>query len=296
MTPQEYCQQKVRQSHSSFRMAFIFFTPRQQRAINAIYTFCREVDDIADKINESSVAALKLNWWRTEINALYYGTASHPVTLELQQLLPDFSFKKEHFLLLLDGVSSDLTKQRFENFSALEHYCYQVAGSVGLLILPICGYQKNNYTRLEQFAINMGKALQLVNIIRDIVPDNTQGRCYLPAELLSAYHLDEAHILDTNRHKDFSALCNNLAERAKYFHQQAMYHLPAEERYHQCVPLILGKIYLTLLDKMQKANFVPGDHKRYRLHPLYQFWIAYTTRRQEYRMEQHRIHQLSEAN
>jgi len=108
MTPDEYCQDKAAHSGSSFYYSFIFLPQKQRRAITALYAYCREVDDVVDNISDPQVAAAKLQWWRTEIDALYRGQAQHPVTRALATVLDDFDLPEEQLEEILDGMGMDL--------------------------------------------------------------------------------------------------------------------------------------------------------------------------------------------
>ena len=141
MTPIEYCQDKAAKSGSSFYYAFLFLPPERRQAITALYAFCREVDDIVDECTDTSIARIKLAWWRTEIDGLFEGKAAHPVTLALSGCLTDFGITRERLLAIIDGMEMDLDQTRYLDWPGLQKYCWHVAGVVGELSAGIFGYR-----------------------------------------------------------------------------------------------------------------------------------------------------------
>ena len=109
MTPDQYCQEKAAASGSSFYYSFMFLPPDKRRAITALYAFCREVDDVVDECSDENVARTTLNWWRSEVAAIYHGKPQHPVTQALVPLVKPFNLSQEHLLEIIDGVL-DLAK------------------------------------------------------------------------------------------------------------------------------------------------------------------------------------------
>ena len=177
MTPDQYCQQKASQSGSSFYYSFLFLPPARRRAITALYAFCREVDDVVDECTDVDIARTKLAWWRTEVAALYAGTARHPVAQALTNVVTPFNLPQTRLLEIIDGMEMDLNFNRYQDFKQLQLYCYRVAIVVGLLSAQIFGF--NNRKTLK-FAHDLGMAFQLTNIIRDVGEDARRNRIYLP--------------------------------------------------------------------------------------------------------------------
>src|SRR4051812_39358067 len=116
MTPEEYCQEKAAKSGSSFYYSFLFLPPEKRRAITAVYAFCREVDDVADEVNDTSVARIKLAWWRTEIANVYAGNPQHPVGKALLPVVRALELPAEQFNEIIDGMEMDLTYHRYPDF------------------------------------------------------------------------------------------------------------------------------------------------------------------------------------
>src|SRR5256884_1278711 len=162
MTPDEYCQQKAAASGSSFYYSFLFLSPKRRRAITALYAFCREVDDVVDETSDPQVAGAKLAWWRAEIANLAAGKAQHPVSLALAPFVEKFGIAAARLNEIIDGMEMDLTQTRYLDWRALEHYCYHVAGVVGLLAAGIFGYRDARTLRSEEHTSELQSRLHLV--------------------------------------------------------------------------------------------------------------------------------------
>src|SRR5438552_17117540 len=273
MTPDEYCQQKAAASGSSFYYSFLFLSPKRRRAITALYAFCREVDDVVDETSDSQVAGAKLAWWRAEIANLAAGKAQHPVSLALAPFVEKFAITAARLNEIIDGMEMDLTQTRYLDWRALEHYCYHVAGVVGLLAAGIFGYRD---ARTLDYAKNLGIAFQLTNIIRDVGEDARKNRVYLPVEDLQRFGVPAADILQAKETPAFRSLMEFQAERARRYYQDAMSALPAQDRRAQRPGLIMAAIYRTLLDEIQRGGFHVLT-QRTSLTPLRKFWIAWRT-------------------
>ncbi|MDZ4262347.1 MAG: squalene/phytoene synthase family protein, partial [Pseudomonadota bacterium] len=165
MTPDEYCQDKAAKSGSSFYYSFMFLPPEQRQAIVALYAFCREVDDVVDECSDPNLAQTKLAWWRLEIDKLFTGTPSHPVTQALQSAIKRYNLPQEHFLEIIDGMEMDLSQLTYASFKDLSLYCYRVASVVGLMAAEIFGFKERQTLK---YAHNLGMAFQLTNILRDV--------------------------------------------------------------------------------------------------------------------------------
>ncbi|MDD5297156.1 MAG: presqualene diphosphate synthase HpnD [Rhodocyclaceae bacterium] len=270
MTPDEYCQQKAAESRSSFYYSFLFLAPEKRTAMMALYAFCREVDDVVDETSDPALAATKLAWWRTELEAAYQGAPQHPVTQALQAVARRFPLPQELFQEILDGMEMDLNQPRYPDFKALNLYCHRVAGVVGQLSAEIFGYRNRQTLK---YAHELGLAFQLTNIIRDVGEDARRGRIYLPMEDLQRFNVPAADI-QQSRHSDaFRELMEFQAERAEYHYGQAQALLPPEDRKAQRVGLIMAAIYRTLLDEIRRDGFLVLD-RRTALPPLRKLWIA----------------------
>jgi phytoene synthase len=273
MTPDEYCRQRAAASGSSFYYAFLFLPPERQRAILALYAFCREVDDVVDECTDPQLARTKLAWWRTEIGNLVAGKPQHPVTRALEPHRAAFGVDAGKLNQIVDGVEMDLLQTRYLDFAGLERYCHLVAGVVGLLAAGIFGYRNE---RTLQYARALGIAFQLTNIIRDVGEDARRNRIYLPMEDLRAFGVTAADILGARSNEQFVRLMQFQAQRAESFYASALAALPPEDRRAQRPGLIMAAIYRKLLEEIERDGFQVLK-QRTSLTPLRKFWIAWKT-------------------
>jgi phytoene synthase len=273
MTPDQYCQERASASGSSFYYSFLFLPPPRRRAITALYAYCREVDDAVDETSDSAVAGAKLDWWHTEIERLFAGTPQHPVTRALQPHVADYGLTRERLLLVLDGMRMDLEQNRFLDFPALARYCHLVAGVVGEMAAGIFGLSDE---RTYGYARNLGLALQMVNIIRDVGEDARRGRIYLPIDDMQRYGVKAADILACRYTEGFAPLMRHQADRARAAFAQALAALPEADRRAQRTGLIMGAIYAALLEELERDGF-QVLHQHVSLTPLRKLAIAWRT-------------------
>jgi phytoene synthase len=271
MTPDQYCQEKAAASGSSFYNSFRFLPKDKRRAITALYAFCREVDDVVDECSDANVARTTLNWWRNEVAATYGGKPQHPVTQALVPVVKQFNLAQEHFLEIIDGMEMDLNKPRYTDFKSLQLYCYRVASVVGLLSVEIFGYTDRQTLK---YAHDLGIALQLTNIIRDVGEDARRNRIYLPLDELQQFGVTSEDILHARETEGFQKLMAFQIERARHYYQQALEHLPAVDRKAQRTGLIMAAIYKATLNEVVAS----GCHvlkERVSLTPTYKLWLAF---------------------
>ena len=273
MTPDEYCQQKAAASGSSFYYSFLFLPPERRRAITALYAFCREVDDVADEVQDTSVARTKLAWWRTEVANLFAGHPQHPVMKALAPFTQRFGLDAARMNEIIDGMEMDLVQHRYADFDALRRYCHRVAGVVGQLSASIFGYR--NAATLE-YAEALGLAFQLTNIIRDVGEDARRDRVYLPADELAKFGISPDDIVACRDSPRFRELMRFQADRAVSYFELAFSKLPAEDREPQRAGIIMAAIYRALLEEIRGDDFAVLD-RRIALTPLRKLWIAWKT-------------------
>jgi phytoene synthase len=273
MNPDEYCQQKAVQSGSSFYYSFLFLPPERRRAITALYAFCREVDDAVDEPSDPQVAQARLAWWHGEVARLYRGEPQHPVTRALAPAVETYGIEQQHLAEILEGMTMDLTRNRYPDFAALGLYCHRVAGVVGLLAARIFGYTN---PKTLQYAEKLGLAFQLTNIIRDVGEDARKNRIYLPADELERYGVPAADILSATHSENFVRLMEFQARRAEDCYTDALAILPKEDRRAQRTGLVMAAIYRTLLREIAGAGYKVLAHKT-SLTPVRKLWIAWKT-------------------
>ena len=273
MTPDEYCQQKAAQSGSSFYYSFLFLPTERRRAITALYAFCREVDDVADEVEDIGLARTKLAWWRTEVANLFAGHPNHPVTRALEPHVRPYGIDAARLNDIIDGMEMDLTHHRYPDFDALKLYSHRVAGVVGQLSAGIFGYR--NPATLE-YAEALGIAFQLTNIIRDVGEDARRDRVYIPQDELARFGLEPGDIIARRDGAAFRSLMEFQADRALSWYALAESKLAAEDRSAQRAGLIMAAIYRTLLEEIRRDGFDVLD-QRVALTPLRKLWIAWKT-------------------
>ncbi len=271
----------TQKSASNLALAFILLPREKRDAMSALYAFCREVDDVAD---DESVPAEKrraqLAEWRADVKRACENRAPRFLTnKELQPVIQKFSLRFELFDELIKGCEMDLDIKRYENFAQLELYCYRVASVVGLLSIEVFGY-KNPVTR--DYAIYLGKALQLTNILRDVKTDAERGRIYLPQSELKNFNVSETEILNSHYSENFRAMAESVAARAKNFYSLARKTLSAEDRKSMVAAEMMGAVYWRLLKKLERNHFdVFGSRplklsKPHKLTLIFQSWLRFT--------------------
>jgi 15-cis-phytoene synthase len=244
----------TQKSASNLALAFVMLPKARRDAMSVLYAFCREVDDVAD---EEQVATEKrreqLGAWREDVRrATDGGAPQFAVNRELQPVARQFHLPFSLFDELIQGCEMDLEKKRYENYEELELYCYRVASVVGLLSIEIFGYRN---PKSRDYAIYLGKALQLTNILRDVRTDAERGRIYLPQSELARFKVTEREILNFEYSDRFRALSESVAARAKHFYQLARETLPAEDRRSMVAANLMGEVYWRLLRKLERQQF-----------------------------------------
>jgi len=273
MTPEQYVQDKAARSGSSFYYAFLFLPPPRRAAITAFYAFCREVDDVVDEVSDPGVAATKLAWWRKEVATGFGGNPTHPVMKALLPHRKTYGIEAAHLLAVIDGCQMDLDQSRYLDYAGLAHYCHLVAGVVGEVAASIFGRTDPATTA---YAHQLGLAMQLTNIIRDVGDDARRGRIYLPVSELKQFNVKAQEILNRGYSERFTALMKFQAARAHRLYDEAFALLPEADRAAQKPGVMMANIYRTLLREIEADEF-QVLHQRTSLTPLRKLWIAMRT-------------------
>ena len=273
MTPDEYCRDRAAASGSSFYYSFLFLPPTQRSAITALYAYCREIDDAVDEVGDSTVAGAKIDWWQTEVERLFAGTPQHPVTRALEPHVTAYGLTSERMLLVLEGMRIDLAQNRFIDFPSLARYCYLVAGVVGEMAAGIFGLSDE---ATYSYARQLGLALQMVNILRDVGEDARRGRIYLPMDDMQRFGVKAADILAGRYVKGFSELMNFEAQRARQAFADALAKLAPVDYRAQRPGVVMAAIYARLLDELARDDF-QVLHQHISLTPIRKLSIAWRT-------------------
>jgi phytoene synthase len=280
-----YCRERASASGSSFHYSFLFLPPEPRRAITALYAWCREVDDAVDEAGEPSVAAARLAWWAGEVEALFRGAPTHPVSIALAPHLARGAITRERLGLVLEGMRHDLLHDRIADREALDHYCHLVAGVVGEMAAGIFsatdpgGVAAPDPARdraLMQYARLLGRALQYVNIARDVGEDARRGRIYLPLSELARHGVQEHELLAGRGGAGFAGLMAAHAAVARESFAGALAALPPGLLRAQRAGLVMGAIYATLLREIERDGF-PVLAQRISLTPIRKLFIAWRT-------------------
>ena len=243
----------VRQSGSSFRYGIRMLKGERRRALHAVYAFCRVVDDLADGAAPPSERLHFIDQWRHEIDRLQDAPKT-PIGRELARAVRQFDLPTEELHLLLDGLSLDaVDRVRLEDDAALTFYCRAVAGSVGLLSVRIFGAS----AAADAFALELAHALQLVNVLRDVVEDARRNRIYLPGSRLGPVDALPADAMAVIAMPVFSESWERLGDEADRAFEEAERLLPAAEQVALKPALLMLWSYRPLLDRMRKSGWNP---------------------------------------
>lgn len=228
--------------------------PDRRRDMATLYAFCREVDDVADEeAHPVEARRQQLARWREDVRkACEGGQPEITVNRELQPVIQRRHLPFALFDELIQGCEMDLDTHRYASFAALETYCYRVASVVGLLSIEIFGYRD---PACRDYAVALGQALQLTNILRDVGNDARRGRIYLPLEELRRHGVSEADILAHRPSDGFRQVAAEVARRARGFYGEARQRLPEGDRGAMVAAELMGAVYWRLLLRIERSGF-----------------------------------------
>lgn len=249
----EYVTEVVARANTSFYWGMRVLPPERRQAMYAIYAFCREVDDIADGDAPEAYKREQLARWRDEIDALFEGRPSHPVTRALAGPVAAYALPKDEFLAMIAGMETDAQDAILGmDFEELRLYCRRVAGAVGMLSVPVFG---DNSANAQRLAVAQGEALQLTNILRDIVEDAARNRLYLPHELLDKAGIASREPREVAKDPRLAQVCQELAILAHHKYREADYLMD------QCLPKamkparLMMEVYRAYLRALEKRGW-----------------------------------------
>ncbi|HEY0406930.1 MAG TPA: phytoene/squalene synthase family protein [Pyrinomonadaceae bacterium] len=250
-----YCQQTTRAHAKSFYFCSHFLPREKRRAIYAVYALCRHVDDAVDAagIRGERDALAAVERWRAELDAVYTsGRANSPVLLAWRDMLTRFRIRQELPLELMRGVLMDTHIKRYETWEDLRVYCYRVASVVGLMSSEIFGYEE---PRTLHYAEQLGLAMQLTNILRDVGEDARMGRIYLPQEDARRFGYTEADLLGGKLNEPFFALMTFEIERARSLYREAERGIPLLAAEARFTVLLAARLYARILDEIERNGY-----------------------------------------
>lgn len=259
---------------SNFYVSFLSLPAPKRDAIETIYAFCRFTDDIVDEDADPKEKHKRLRQWTREVQSALNGTSRFQMLNKLGVVIERFNIPVDHFRELLKGMEMDLRKHRYATFNELEIYCYRAASTVGLICAEVFGYHQS---KTKEYAINLGKALQLTNILRDIKSDAKRGRIYVPLEDLRRFGYSEEELLSSVYNERFVALMKFECERARDFFRKAKASLAEEDKVLFSAARIMGNIYYLLLKRIESRNYDVFS-RRIRLAPPVKLLVAMVLR------------------
>ncbi|MCS6293426.1 MAG: presqualene diphosphate synthase HpnD [Nitrospira sp.] len=252
---QAYCTAVTKASGSNFYYSFFFLPKARRSAMYTVYAFCKAVDSAVDEPPAGSQPQEELARWRTELDAAYHGTPTWPITISLAHHVKALSIPKVYFEELIKGVEMDLHNNRYVTFDELSSYCYRVASVVGLICLHIFGATS---ARAQDYAVDLGMAFQLTNILRDVGTDAAQNRIYLPLEDLKVCKYSEKALRQQTYSPEFKKLMQYEAARARQYYDKArsaLMALPPHERRALTVAEIMRGVYSRILKKIEASEY-----------------------------------------
>jgi phytoene synthase len=238
---------------TSFSYSFLVLPADQRRAVGVVWDFCRAVDDAVDEEPVVERAAARVSEWRDEVNRLFSGGV--PATEQgrrLQPFVKGFSLSREPFDALIGGVEMDLHRHRYDTFDDLVEYCQRVASAVGLMCVEIFGCRGPD---AREYAVNLGLALQLTNIVRDVKDDLARGRVYLPLEDLARFGVSEADLAAGALTEPVRRLLRFQCTRARDYYSRAAAALPARSAKALVAAEIMGGIYFEILQRIERRGY-----------------------------------------
>lgn len=248
----EYCRRITREAAGNFYYAFVTLPRHRRRAMYAAYAYCRLCDDLSDDdlpIDDKTSRIQGIDALLEEARA---GNPDGPVFEAIVHAAAEYDIPYEDLTEVARGVEMDLTISRYETFEDLETYCYRVASVVGLISIQIMGYTDQ---RAREYAIDLGLAMQITNILRDIREDAERGRIYIPQEDLRRFGYTEEDLLAGTVNDQFRSLMEFEVARAREYFERGkrlIKLLPVRTR---AFPAVLGGLYGRVLDRIEARNY-----------------------------------------
>jgi phytoene synthase len=238
------------QHSKSFHFASTLLPEEKRSAVRALYAFCRTVDDIVDESSEDECDA-RLDYWREMVEHASF-LHNDLVATAWADTLTRYHIPRHYALQLIDGVNRDLTQSRYQTFEELATYCYGVASTVGLMSMYIIGFKSNEAI---PYAIKLGVALQMTNILRDVGEDYRNGRLYLPREELAFYGIREQDIAEGRINDNWRQFMKFQIERTRHLYAESWAGVKLLEREGQLAIGAASVFYQGILDEIEKNDY-----------------------------------------
>lgn len=259
-------------SKTNFLYSFSLLPKEKYDAINTIYAFCRQTDDIVDnELDTTDVKFKKIHDWKNELEKALNGNSQYQLLNKLNSIIKKFKIPVDPFFELIKGMEADLQISRYSDFETLYQYCFRAAATVGLMCIEVFGYKTEN---AKQYAVNLGIAMQLTNILRDIKYDAMNGRIYLPAEDLKRFGYNEQDLMNFKYNDSFIELMKFECERTRTFFEKANDCFDLRDRRLLFPARIMQKIYFNILQKIEKMNY-NVFHKKARISKIKKLYFTF---------------------
>jgi phytoene synthase len=242
---------KITSVHSkSFYFASALLPEEKRSAVRALYAFCRTVDDIVDESTDTE-RETQLDYWRRMVEAVSFSDGDL-VAAAWADTLARYHIPRHYALQLIDGVARDLIQTRYQTFDELATYCYGVASTVGLMSMYIVGFHSGDAV---PYAIKLGVALQMTNILRDVGEDYQTGRLYLPREELTFYGIREQDIAKGRVTDNWRQFMKFQIERTRQLYEASWEGVKMLEREGQFAIGAASVFYQGILDEIEKNDY-----------------------------------------
>ena len=246
------CREIVRFHSKTFYLSSLFLEPLKRRAVWAVYAFCRTADDIVDRDSPAADKLAAIESWEDQLVASYAGRAGDPIFVAFADAAQRFRIPIEPALDLLRGARMDVTVRRYETYAELREYCYLVASTVGLLVMPVLGTLSADALG---YGVALGRAMQMTNILRDVGEDARMDRIYLPAEDLRRFGCSESNILEAVIDEPFADLMRFQIARVRAMYAEAepgIALLASESRF---TVRLASSLYRRILERIEANEF-----------------------------------------
>lgn len=248
----ELVARKTKQASTNFYYAFKTLPEEKRNAVYAGYAFCRLADDIVDDEEYAQTAELDLANLRSKLERAYAGDVEGEMWIALSDAVQKYPIKKQHLLDVVDGCEMDLRGAQYDTFDDLLVYCHRVASATGLALIEVFGYSDD--TAVE-YAQDLGVALQLTNILRDVREDYERGRVYIPREDLIRFNVSTEDLALESPTPEFKQLMKFQVERARKYLLSGSRVIQYLDRRSALCPSAMMRVYKGLLDQIEKSDF-----------------------------------------
>ena len=249
----DLCRRITKTEAKNFYYAFRTLPPVKRRAIYAAYAFCRICDDISDEDMSHEKRLDGFRGVRESLVQARQGGFDEPVFAALGDAAMQFGIPWEHFDEILSGVEMDLDVSRYETFDDLREYCHKVASVVGLVSIRIFGHDE--HPEVETYAVDLGLAMQLTNILRDIKEDAGRDRVYIPQDELRRFGVSEEDLTNGVVNEPFRELMRFQVERAREFFESGRKLIPLLEPDARACTAVLIRVYTSILNRIEATDY-----------------------------------------